>query len=64
MVSLYLWTGESLLVADGPKWERNRRLLTPAFHFSILNGYFKVYNDVTDTLLVRNISYNFIMLNL
>ncbi|CAC5419296.1 CYP4B1 [Mytilus coruscus] len=48
------WIGESLLVSDGPKWERNRRLLTPAFHFSILNGYFKIYNDVTDTLLVSN----------
>ncbi|VDI55369.1 cytochrome P450, family 4, subfamily B, polypeptide 1 [Mytilus galloprovincialis] len=47
------WIGESLLVADGPKWERNRRLLTPAFHFSILNGYFKIYNDVTDTLLEK-----------
>ncbi|XP_052072903.1 cytochrome P450 4B1-like [Mytilus californianus] len=47
------WIGESLLVSDGPKWERNRRLLTPAFHFSILNGYFKIYNDVTDTLLEK-----------
>ncbi|XP_052073323.1 cytochrome P450 4F5-like [Mytilus californianus] len=47
------WLGDSLLVSDGPKWERNRRLLTPGFHFSVLNGYFKVYNDVADTLLEK-----------
>ncbi|CAC5419293.1 CYP4B1 [Mytilus coruscus] len=45
------WLGQSLLVSNGPKWERNRRLLTPAFHFSILVGYFKIYNEVTDVLL-------------
>ena len=45
--------GKSLLIANGQKWERNRRLLTPAFHFSILTGYFKIYNEVADTLLVR-----------
>ncbi|VDI49071.1 Hypothetical predicted protein, partial [Mytilus galloprovincialis] len=45
------WIGDSLLVTHGSKWERNRRLLTPAFHFSVLNGYFKIYNDVADTLL-------------
>ncbi|XP_071181033.1 cytochrome P450 4A4-like isoform X2 [Mytilus edulis] len=47
------WLGDSLLVSDGPKWERNRRLLTPGFHFSVLNGYFEVYNDVADTLLEK-----------
>ncbi|XP_063396171.1 cytochrome P450 4B1-like [Mytilus trossulus] len=45
------WLGQSLLIANGPKWERNRRLLTPAFHFSILTGYFKLYNEVADVLL-------------
>lgn len=50
------FTGDSLLVSDGPKWERNRRLLTPGFHFSVLNGYFEVYNDVADTLLVSTCS--------
>ena len=49
----FLFTGDSLLVSDGPKWERNRRLLTPAFHFNILNSYFKIYNNVADTLLVN-----------
>ncbi|VDI00752.1 cytochrome P450, family 4, subfamily B, polypeptide 1 [Mytilus galloprovincialis] len=45
------WLGQSLLLSNGAKWERNRRLLTPAFHFSILTGYFKIYNEVTDVLM-------------
>ena len=39
------WLGKGLLtVEDGPKWHRNRHLLTPAFHYSILKGYVSVYN--------------------
>ena len=45
------WLGEGLLVAEGEKWRRNRRLLTPAFHYSILRPYVSVYNNCTDTLL-------------
>jgi cytochrome P450 len=46
-------SGEGLLVSGSQKWERNRRLLTPAFHFDILNGYVTVMNDVADIFLVR-----------
>lgn len=45
------WLGEGLLISNGRKWERTRRLLTPAFHFNILNGYVDVMNDVTDLFL-------------
>ncbi len=37
------WLGEGLLIADGNKWFRNRRLLTPAFHYSILTNYMSIY---------------------
>ncbi|XP_069134830.1 cytochrome P450 4A25-like isoform X1 [Argopecten irradians] len=49
--SLLPWLGDGLLVSDGPKWERNRKLLTPAFHFDILQPYVNVYNKVADILL-------------
>ena len=45
------WIGEGLLVSKGKKWLRNRRLLTPAFHYGILKGYVPVYNDCLSVLL-------------
>ncbi|XP_045173502.2 cytochrome P450 4A24-like [Mercenaria mercenaria] len=42
--------GEGLLGSNGKKWERNRKLLTPAFHFNILSGYVSVMNKAVDTL--------------
>ncbi|KAK3084514.1 hypothetical protein FSP39_014614 [Pinctada imbricata] len=51
------WLGMGLLLSHGKKWERNRRLLTPAFHFDILKPYVNIYNKVADTLL-ENIKQN------
>jgi len=44
--------GDGLLTSNGKKWERNRRLLTPAFHFDILKHYVGVYNRVSDIFMV------------
>jgi len=30
------WIGDGLLVSSGKKWQRNRHLLTRAFHFDVL----------------------------
>ena len=45
------WLGEGLLIAEGSKWFRNRRLLTPAFHYSILKNYVSIYNSCVSILL-------------
>ncbi|XP_060071994.1 ultra-long-chain fatty acid omega-hydroxylase-like [Ylistrum balloti] len=45
--------GEGLVTSNGQKWQRNRKLLTPAFHFDILRNYVKVYNEVADILLSK-----------
>ncbi|KAJ8317562.1 hypothetical protein KUTeg_005466 [Tegillarca granosa] len=50
------WLGDGLLISNGPKWERNRRLLTPAFHFDILMPYIAVYNKVADIFLGKLLS--------
>jgi len=50
------WLGDGLLVSNGSQWARNRRLLTPAFHFDILKPYITVYNNTTDVLVVSNMS--------
>ncbi|WAR21057.1 CP4F-like protein [Mya arenaria] len=47
------WMGEGLLMSEGRKWERSRKLLTPAFHFSILSGYVDVMNRASDTFQVE-----------
>ncbi|KAK3589553.1 hypothetical protein CHS0354_041681 [Potamilus streckersoni] len=47
------WLGEGLLIANGDKWARNRRLLTPAFHFDILQPYIPVFNKCVDILLLK-----------
>ena len=47
------WLGEGLLVADGKKWARNRKLLTPAFHYDILKGYVAVHNRCLAVLLKK-----------
>ena len=39
------WLGDGLLISQGKKWHRNRRLLTPAFHYEILKPYIDVYNS-------------------
>ena len=44
------WLGDGLLVSRGEKWARNRRLLTPAFHYEILKSYVQVYCTCTDVL--------------
>lgn len=45
------WIGDGLLVSDGKKWERNRRLLTPGFHFEILHSYLPIYNRVVEVFM-------------
>ena len=43
--------GEGLFTSNGKKWERSRRLLTPAFHFDVLKPYVGIYNDVAELLM-------------
>ncbi|CAD5125172.1 DgyrCDS13415 [Dimorphilus gyrociliatus] len=50
---LKLWLGDGLLLSYGPKWFRNRRLLTPAFHFDILKPYTKLYSDCANALVAK-----------
>ncbi|KAI6661593.1 Cytochrome P450 4B1-like [Oopsacas minuta] len=45
------WIGDGLLTSKGDKWFRHRKLLTPAFHYQILDGFFAVYSECVDVML-------------
>lgn len=52
------WLGEGLLLSDGERWSRARRLLTPAFHFDVLRPYVSIYNEAVNTLLEQVEKYS------
>ncbi|KRK06141.1 cytochrome P450 4d1 isoform X2 [Drosophila yakuba] len=38
------WLNEGLLVSNGRKWHRRRKIITPAFHFRILEPYVEIFD--------------------
>ena len=50
---LHPWLGDGLLISSGKKWARNRKLLTPAFHFEILKPYQRLFSESTMVLVSK-----------
>ena len=51
---LHDWLGTGLLTSGGEKWKTRRHLITPSFHFDILNDFLIVMNEQSE-IFVNNL---------
>ncbi|GJQ82469.1 hypothetical protein Trydic_g14460 [Trypoxylus dichotomus] len=50
---LHNWLGTGLLTSWGEKWKKHRKIITPAFHFQILEESIDVFNSAAAILIAK-----------
>ncbi len=47
------WLGEGLLTSTGEHWHKHRKIITPTFHFSILESFCEIFSEKSKILVER-----------
>lgn len=47
------WLGDGLLLSTGSKWHNRRKILTPTYHFKILEQFIPVFDEQSSILVQR-----------
>lgn len=47
------WLGEGLLISTGDKWHKHRKIITPTFHFSILESFCEIFAEQSNRLVAK-----------
>jgi len=50
---LHSWLGTGLLTSSSAKWKRQRKLITPTFHFQILEQFIGIFDSQSDILIKK-----------
>lgn len=47
------WLGTGLLTSNGTKWKKHRRIITPTFHFKVLEDFVEVFESTGNILIEK-----------